>query len=59
MNKPELITLQMLNGGDLTATVSVGSKAVVVTTAFGQTSFNPVSVREVCLRLLALMDGKA
>jgi hypothetical protein len=58
MNQPELITLQMLNGRSLEATVSVGTKAVIVTTAFGQTSFNPVSVREVCLRLLAIMDGQ-
>lgn len=57
MPEPELITLQMTNGRDLTALVSVGVKAVVFTTALGQTQCSPVSVREVCLRLIALMDG--
>lgn len=58
MGQPELITLQMTNGKSLEALVSVGLKAVVVTTALGQTSFSPASVREVCWRLIALTDGK-
>jgi hypothetical protein len=54
----ELMVLQLSNGRDMSALVSQNPTCLIVSTSLGQYHIKKESIREVCERLLTLLNRK-